>query len=162
MSFTSQSPTVARDADPVALIEESVVAIVREASLSSLQERLKGAAGVSVDRAGFQVLRFLDTTGSARLSEIAAAMGLDPSTASRHVRWLEREKLIVRRGDPDDRRVAVLSLSDRGTEALGKLVEARNEFFAALLSDWSSDDLALLAPLLGRLASDLREKGRAL
>ena len=148
--------------DPVASIEESVVAIVREASLSSLQERLKMAAGVSVDRAGFQVLRFLDTTGSARLSEIAAAMGLDPSTASRHVRWLDLEKLIVRRGDPDDRRVAVLSLSESGAAALGKLVEARNQFFAALLRDWSGDDLHRLAPLLDRLASDLREKGRAL
>lgn len=162
MNTAPTAPSRPPGTDPVAVIEGAVVAIVREASLSSLQERLKQTAGVSVDRAGFQVLRYLDSTGSARLSEIAAAMGLDPSTASRHVRWLEREKLIVRRGDPEDRRVAVLSLSDRGADALGKLVEARNEFFAALLQDWSGEDLERLAPLLDRLASDLQKKGRSL
>jgi DNA-binding MarR family transcriptional regulator len=162
MSASPVAPARPLATDPVAVIEGAVVAIVREASLSSLQERLKQAAGVSVDRAGFQVLRFLDNTGSARLSEIAAAMGLDPSTASRHVRWLEREKLIERRGDPEDRRVAVLSLSVSGVDALERLIEARNGFFAALLHDWSDEDLGRLAPLLDRLARDLQNRGREL
>jgi DNA-binding MarR family transcriptional regulator len=143
----------------VASIEESVVAIVREASLPRLQERLGAEAGVPVERAGYQVLRAVAEQPSLRLGDLAHELGLDTSTVSRHVKALEGEGMVVRSGDLGDGRVARLELTDAGTEALGRLRRARHRFFAEALADWLPGELEALAPLLSRLAKDVTVRG---
>jgi DNA-binding MarR family transcriptional regulator len=143
----------------VELIEESVVAIVREASLPRLQEWLVAEAGVSVERAGYQVLRAVAEQPSVRLGDLARQLGLDTSTVSRHVKGLQGAGLVGRSGDPGDGRVARLELTDAGAEALGRLRRARHQFFAEILVDWPQGDRELLAPLLVRLAHDVMMRG---
>lgn len=140
-------------------IEESVVAIVREASLPRVQERLVAAAGVPVERAGYQVLRAVAEQPSLRLGDLARELGLDTSTVSRHVKALEGAGLVARSGDPGDGRVAHLELTAVGTEALGRLRRARHRYFAELLADWPPSELEFLAPLLARLAHDMTMRG---
>ena len=148
-----------RRLDPVAAIEEAVVTIVREFSLASTQERLIGAAGVSVERAGFGVLRCVSERGEARVSELAQFLGVDTSTMSRHVKTLERGGLVVRAEDPLDGRAARLGLTPAGWEVLRLLREARHQYFTELLCGWSDADRAVLAPLLVRLANDVLDRG---
>ena len=150
---------VQRTVDPVLAIEEAVVTIVREFSLASTQERLIGAAGVSVERAGFGVLRCVSERGEVRVSELAQFLGVDTSTMSRHVKTLERGELVVRAEDPLDRRAARVRLTATGTEVLRSLGEARHRYFTEMLASWSTADQALFAPLMMRLADDVLERG---
>ena len=146
-------------ADPVVAIEDAVVTIVREFSLASTQERFIGAAGVSVERAGFGVLRCVSERGEVRVSELAQLLGVDTSTMSRHVKTLERGELVVRAEDPLDGRAARVSLTGAGAEVLRVLGEARHRYFTELLASWSETDRAGLAPLLAQLANDVLERG---
>ncbi|MGE3446755.1 MAG: MarR family transcriptional regulator [Microbacteriaceae bacterium] len=145
------------EVDSVAAIEEAVVTIVRELSLASTQERLIGAAGVSVERAGFGVLRCLSERGASRVSELAQSLGVDVSTMSRHVTTLQRGELVARTDDPLDGRAARIELTSAGVIVLGLLREARHRYFSELLADWSDDERRALVPLLARLANGILE-----
>ena len=148
-----------RTVDPVVAIEDALVTIVREFSLASTQERLIGAAGVPVERAGFGVLRCVSEHGEARVSELAQVLGVDTSTMSRHVKSLERGELVVRAEDPLDGRAARVGLTAAGVEVLRLLGEARHRYFTELFAGWSDADRAVLAPLLARLADEVLERG---
>lgn len=143
----------------VSMIEAALVTIVRETSLPSLQERVTARAGVPVERAGYGVLRVLDESEPMPISALARLLGLDTSTVSRQVSVLVRDGLITRAQGADDRRVILVSLSGAGRDALVRLRAARHEVFAAIVSGWSDDDRAALAPLLGRLAADFVASG---
>lgn len=145
--------------DPIVVIEESVVTIVRELSLASTQEHLIGEAGVSVERAGFGVLRCVAERGESRVSDLAQVLGVDTSTMSRHVKTLERAGFLVRTADPVDRRSSRVALTPSGVDLLGVLRAARHRYFSELLGQWSAQERDALAPLLERLASDVLSKG---
>ena len=103
-----------KHADPIVTIEESVVTIVRELSLASTQEHLIGEAGVSVERAGFGVLRCVSERGESRVSDLAQVLGVDTSTMSRHVKTLVRDGFLVRTADSVDRRSSRVALTRSG------------------------------------------------
>jgi DNA-binding MarR family transcriptional regulator len=138
----------------IATIEDSVVTIVREATLPSVQERFVEQAGVAVERAGYGVLRGVAEHGPVRVTDLARQLGVDPSTVSRQVKALERQGMLARDGDPRDGRVARLALTPAGGEALELLRVVRHRLFAEILADWAAEDRATLAPLLARLARD--------
>lgn len=138
----------------IASIEESVVTLVREATLPRLQERFVAEAGVAVERAGYHVLRTVAEQGQVRLGDLARELGVDSSTVSRQVRGLEIAGLLARSGDPADGRVARLELTAAGADALARLRSARHRLFAELLADWPAADRDTLAPLLARLVHD--------
>jgi DNA-binding MarR family transcriptional regulator len=140
-------------------IEESIVTIVREATLPSVQERFVAQTGVAVERAGYGVLRGVAEQGPVRLSDLAHQLGVDTSTVSRHVKALEGQGMLVRTGDPTDGRVARVALTAAGVAALGRLRVARRRLFAEVLADWPAADLETLAPLLVRFAGDFLVQG---
>ncbi len=155
--FSVQSPT---DEDiSIVTIEESIVTIVREATLVSVQERFAAVTGIAVERAGYQVLRGVAEYGPVRLSDLAHKLGVDTSTITRHVQALERQNMLARASDPTDGRVALLNLTPEGTEALDRLRAARHRLFSEVLADWPAKERAALAPLLARLAHDFLVQG---
>jgi len=145
--------------DPIVGIEESVVTILRELSLASMQEHLIGEAGVSVERAGFGVLRCVSERGESRVSDLAQVLGVDTSTMSRHVKALVGDGLLVRTADPVDRRSSRVALTPSGVDVLGVLRAARHRYFSELLGRWSAQERDALAPLLERLANDVLARG---
>lgn len=145
----------------IEMIEASVVTIVREATLPRVQERILAEAGVAVERAAYGVLGGVAEQGPVRLTELARHLGVDASTVSRHVSGLERQGLLVRDGDPADRRVAQIALTASGTAVLDQLRAARHRLFSEILANWPASDRDRLGPLLARLAQDFVAHGRA-
>ena len=113
------------------------------------------AAGAPIDRAGLAALSRLSELDQVRLSDLAAALGLDVSTVSRQVRHLEDAGLVLRESDPDDRRAHRLSITAEGRQLLEQLRKARREMLCRALVGWSDADRARLTDLLARLADDL-------
>ena len=136
-------------------IERALTTIFRWGNLPKVRERFAAQSGVTMERAAYGMLARLHELGPQRLSDLAASVGVDISTASRQVCRLESEGLISRKEDPGDKRVSVLSLTRGGRAALAKMRAARREMLATLLSAWSMDERRRLARLLGRLANDL-------
>ena len=90
-----------------------------------------------------------------RVSDLAVCCGLDPSTVSRHVKTLEDQELVVRTGDPEDRRASRVALTDQGRAYMATLNGARAQLLSEALADWPAGDRQLFLRLTQRLAASL-------
>jgi DNA-binding MarR family transcriptional regulator len=73
-------------------------------------------------RSQFAILNLLDHGGAVALSELARRLYMDRTTLTRNLRPLERTGLVVRTGDPADRRVKLAEITPAGRD---RLEEAR-------------------------------------
>jgi len=119
------------------------------------RERLVRAAGVPITGAHLSALGLVGRHGPIAVSELASRMRIDQSTASRHLRALEEQRLVARKSDPSDRRVSRLVLTEAGRDVLLRTRDVALNDFEVALGDWSPADRTRLATLLERLRSDL-------
>jgi DNA-binding MarR family transcriptional regulator len=85
------------------------------------------------------------------ISELADHQNADPAMISRMVDGLVREDLLRREPDPNDRRVARLSLTDAGTTLFDEIAPKANSALSELLSVYSKNELTTLLQLLHKL-----------
>ena len=125
-------------------------------ALFGVARRLKSRLPQShLDPAMMYVLHQVQANGSLRVSELASCMGLDASTASRHVRSLEDGGYLARTGDPGDRRASRVRLTPKGRTAMTRAMRARAGVLDRAVADWPDGDRATLATLMTRLADSL-------
>jgi DNA-binding MarR family transcriptional regulator len=89
-----------------------------------------------------------------RVSALAAELGLDVSTASRHVSRLEADGLLARTPDPSDQRAAKLALTPAGVERMDAHLRHRAQVLRAATKLWPEPDVATLIELINKLADD--------
>ena len=136
--------------------EDALHSVARAVTNSRLHERLLRSAGVRIDRAGASLLFKLVAGGDAlRVTDLADLLGVDAPTVTRKVQQLEREELLVRRVDPNDRRAVRVCLTPSGRRTIDRIRRARRAWLEGLLMGWSDEDLAALGALFGRFAEGL-------
>src|SRR3954447_8946916 len=137
---------------PAAETAEDAVMSLMMALGRRLRQRQPGDA---VDYSAFPMLKLLSHQGPMRLSALAAVIGLDASTVSRHARQLEDRGLLERTGDPDDRRASRIAVSAQGNDCLAKGFETRRQLLAHALDGWTDEERETLRDLLHRLVQSL-------
>lgn len=85
-----------------------------------------------------------------RASELVDLFSIDKGAVSRQVQALLELELIERSPDPEDRRAAILTITDEGTRRLDTVREKRRAELLGRLSSWSSDELADFVNALSR------------
>jgi DNA-binding MarR family transcriptional regulator len=135
---------------------EAYVRLEREIGLllrrsRAISARLSRELHPELDGAAYGLLALLDVSGPLRASDLVVLLGLDKSTVSRQVAHLVELGLVARSADPDDGRAHVLVPSEEGAARLARIRDARRSRWEADLADWPTDDVAVLADLLGRL-----------
>lgn len=105
------------------------------------------------------VLHQLAAAGDQRQTQVAAALGLDASTISRHVRSLVRSGLIAADPDPDDRRATRLSLTAAGVTRLSERLAAHRAALRAATSNFTPGERTEFIRLLNKFAQDLVSTG---
>jgi DNA-binding MarR family transcriptional regulator len=85
------------------------------------------AAEVSVSLPQYRALVVLASRGSQRPVDLAQALSVDPSTATRMCDRLEGKALITRRRDERDRRTVVLDLSATGRKLVDRVTLRRRQ-----------------------------------
>jgi DNA-binding MarR family transcriptional regulator len=124
--------------------------------LFRIARRLRRMGGhAQMDVAALLVLHRLACEEPRRPSDLAADLGLDLSTVSRHVRALDDAGLVTREADPTDGRSFHLSVTPEGTALLVESLQRRERGVQRALEGWDTDDVTELRRLLGRLADDL-------
>lgn len=87
--------------------------------------------------------------------DVAAELGIDASTASRHLAALEADGLVTRTADQGDRRARPIVATAAGREAYAEALRIRLAGFDDAVADWSAADREQLATLLERLVASL-------
>ncbi len=112
-------------------------------------------SGVRVELSGVTLLGRLALIGPARLTELAASLGLDPSSVSRQVAAVERSGYVAREDDPSDGRATRLVLTAQGREVVDAVHAKRAEALVRLTPGWSDSDVDRLTGLIARLNHDI-------
>ncbi len=138
--------------------DEDVVEAVLLASraMVSLAEASVHQVNESVTLPQYRTLVLLATQEPCRLADLAEAMGVNPSTATRMCDRLVRKGLVERERDQLDRREIELSLSADGRSLVSKVTERRRDLVRGMLGAIPSDErrgmvraLAVLARAIG-------------
>ena len=136
--------------------DEALQTVARSIAQFRLHERILRLAGVRLDRSGSALLLKLSARGdSLRVTDLAEMLGVDIPTVTRKVQQLERDGMVVRQSDPDDRRASRICLTAAGRRTIDRVRKARRSWLEHLFEGWGDDDLSALADLLSRFADDL-------
>jgi DNA-binding MarR family transcriptional regulator len=113
------------------------------------------ALGISPPR--LSALSVVVSAGPLGIGDLAAAEGVAASTMTRLVDGLERDGLVGRGPDPDDRRGVLVRATPKGTRVLRRGRRRRVGLLASGLRTLSTTDLAAVArgaELMERLTRD--------
>jgi DNA-binding MarR family transcriptional regulator len=117
------------------------------------RQRLLSALGRHVDLGTVRALRVVERAGGLMPSvgEVAEAMAIDPSSASRLIDRCVNEGLLYRGTSEQDRRRSRLELTTSGRSVLDSASAARRQLLEEVTSDWPGADVEQLVALLTRL-----------
>ena len=108
--------------------------------------------GEALGAARFRLLERL-VHGSASISELADAIGVDQPRASRLVADAAARGIVDRSPDPADARRMVVTLSEAGRTLLGSMKDSRRSAVTTALEAFNDEETATFAALLGRFVS---------
>ncbi|GAB17101.1 putative MarR family transcriptional regulator [Gordonia effusa NBRC 100432] len=136
--------------EPVASADEVWKLLVRIAidDRDGWRRAVAECTGVAFSR--IRVLKRLDRGGAMTLKELAHAAALDQPATTVAINELEGRGMVVRDVDPGDRRRKLVSITDVGRTVVER-AHAVPDPAPKALQEFSSDDLAALRELLGRL-----------
>ncbi|MDD5701552.1 MAG: MarR family transcriptional regulator [Dehalococcoidales bacterium] len=103
-------------------------------------------------------LLFIDYEGSTNFKRLAAALGVTPPNVTGIVDRLVEHELVSRSENPENRRMQILRLTEKGTTLLNELKERKVSQLTALLSRMDTQDLFALEQGLAALT---RTAGRS-
>ncbi|MEY3072987.1 MAG: hypothetical protein RLZZ353_1183 [Actinomycetota bacterium] len=117
------------------------------------RRRLLGPLGRRIELSTVRLLQTVERAAEPpSIGEVATALGVDPSTASRLVEQRVGEGLLERHRSPSDGRRTTLHLTDGGRALLAELKDARHDLLAEITGSWDVVDLEALETLMSRLA----------
>lgn len=149
----------ARHSAPLTDEQQRIAHAMRElrrgTAMGKLRERIYGASPVALDIGQQDTLDVVIAMGEARMGDVAAALRVDPSTATRAVARLETAGLVERRRGADDARSVVVVPTTAGRRVHDQLVVTARDAMRALFAPFSPAEQAQLADLLDRLVASL-------
>lgn len=147
---------VQRSVSPaVAVRSEEFVDAVLAASRALVAVAARSLAAVDGDITlpQYRALVVMASRGPQRVAELATALNVEPSTATRMAERLVRKRLVRRRGDATDRRVVWLELTPSGVAAVGAVTGRRRAEIAELLAKVPTEARRGIVEAMRRLAA---------
>jgi len=137
-------------------LDEALVAVQRVPRRPGYRRRLLDVVPIPGGLGAFRVLRVVErAVGAPGVGDVAEALAVDPSTASRVVERCVGEGLLSRSADSRDRRRSVLALTPSGARLLDQVTTNRRKVIAEVVAGWDEGDVMSLVGLLERLLGDL-------
>lgn len=107
--------------------------------MDGLDRQLQRDAGIT--RSHFSILQFVSMAdGSARMSDVAAALHFSPSRLSHAVGRLERDGWLARRPDPNDGRGQLVTITDEGQRRIDRVAPRHIVHVRARVFDHLTDE----------------------
>lgn len=105
----------------------------------------------------FVALQWLFEDGDMTIGELSNKMYLAFSTTTDLVDRMEKNQLVKRVKDPNDRRVVRIHLLAEGERIIDEVIKKRQAYLQEVLRNFSEEDIISLKDNLMRLHQDMRE-----
>ncbi len=103
----------------------------------------------------FKMLYMLDRSGSLKVSELAERQGLTSAAITGLTDKLLVDGYVERARTEQDRRVVMISITEKGREMVAKLSESQRETLLLVFSDLSDEDIDHLKRIYSILLGNL-------
>jgi len=129
----------------------------RGAATSGLRDFLYGRDEESIEQGQMDTLDVLAQRPTWKMSELADALHVEPSTATRAVERLVKAEMAERQTCVDDGRVVRVSITPQGQCIHETIVERRTELLTFILKSYSRTELPVFADMLERMVAAVDE-----
>ncbi|WP_153122982.1 MarR family winged helix-turn-helix transcriptional regulator [Peribacillus tepidiphilus] len=106
----------------------------------------------------FVALQWLLEDGDMTIGELSNKMYLACSTTTDLVDRMEKNNLVMRVKDENDRRVVRIHLLDEGKNIIDDVIKKRQNYLKEVLSDFSEDEVLSLQSSLKKLHQEMKEE----
>ncbi|MEV7328704.1 MarR family transcriptional regulator [Micromonospora sp. NPDC093244] len=134
--------------EPIRAVEHELTALLRRGRAVSWE--IAREVHPNLEPNTYGLLLWLRRSGSIRLTELAARLGVGKGTLSRQINALEVLGLVRRDPDPSDRRAAQITFTEEGQRRFDAARSARVGELLRTMNDWPARDVEEFARLLGR------------
>jgi MarR family transcriptional regulator, organic hydroperoxide resistance regulator len=104
----------------------------------------------------FVALQWLFEDGDMTIGELSSKMYLACSTTTDLVDRMEKNLLVERVKNPNDRRVVRIHLLEEGKRIIDEVIKKRQGYLEEVLVDFSSEEIQLLEKSLTKLHQEMR------
>ncbi len=104
----------------------------------------------------FIALQWLFEEGDMTIGELSNKMYLAFSTTTDLVDRMEKNDLVVRVKNPNDRRVVQIHLLDEGKRIIDEVIKKRQLYLHDVLVDFSDEEVVILKKYLAKLHQEMR------
>jgi DNA-binding MarR family transcriptional regulator len=122
-----------------------IVELERRANRLLRQYPFDAWMDLSITTAQLRSLFFIENEGVTNFTKLAAALGVTSSNVTGIVDRLVEQELVSRSENPEDRRVLLLSVTEKGKTLLNSLRESRIRQMSEVLTPLSAEELSILA-----------------
>jgi DNA-binding MarR family transcriptional regulator len=129
--------------------------IRRGAAMTVLRDLFFGVGDDALEPGQMDTLDILVQADSWRMGDLAEALRVDPSTATRAIERLTRAGLAERTPCTDDKRVVKVSATPAGRDRYIAVSVIRNETLDRILARYAPDERPILADYLERFVAAL-------
>jgi DNA-binding MarR family transcriptional regulator len=136
-------------------IGQAWIEIRRGAAMGALQKHLFGSGDDALELGQMDTLDLLAQQPQWRMSDLADALRVDPSTATRAVQRLVNAGLADRRSCDADGRVVMVRITRAGKSRHSEVAARRSEVMRHMLGAFSADERPVLAELLERFVASI-------
>ncbi len=138
-------------------IGASWVQIRRGAAMGALRDYLLGTGDEALEQGQMDSLDLLARQPSWRMSDLAEALRIDPSTATRAVHRLVGSGLAVRTPNDDDGRVVMVEITEAGRARHADVNARRGLLMEHMLGAFTPQERPALADMLERFVGAVDE-----
>lgn len=139
------------------IIPPELASALRLAMLRAARRLRAQRVNTSVTLSQLSALATVGKCGPLSAGEIASIERVQPPSMTKILAALESSGWVQRAAHPDDRRQAIVSITEAGQDLLTEEVRARDEWLAQRLVDFSDEELKILRDaidVLNRLGSE--------
>lgn len=103
----------------------------------------------------FVALQWLWENGDLTIGELSTKMFLACSTTTDLIDRMEKNKLVIRVKDPQDRRVVRIHLLDEGERIIEEVIEKRQNYLTDMIVNFDQEELNALEKSLMKLQQEM-------
>ena len=135
----------------LALAHELFQLIKRIPRLNLTQKTIGGLTRSEHELLVILLINFDDDTRALTVSEISSLLQITPAGVTHLINPLEQAGYIKRLGDPNDRRVVLIGLTDKGSRAANTLIADIQEHLIGLFNHLGEEDSMIFVHLMSRV-----------
>ncbi|KPL66883.1 MarR family transcriptional regulator [Erythrobacter sp. SG61-1L] len=140
---------------------EPLVSAYAELYLQLMRTMDRRMADQGASLARTKLLLCLQKRGPLRATDIADFFSQSPRTVTEAIDGLERDGLVERKPDPDDRRAKFINVTEKGLEAAAKTEPLRRQLIDQTFGTLDDDERATLLRLLNKASASLKSADAA-